>query len=185
MGPNTGAAYVYVRETPGELSSNWILHQNLTASDVSADNNAMFGSSVAIDGDMIVIGAYADDTDKGSGSGSVYMFKLTTPGDPTSTWTQHTKLTASDGAASDGLGFQGLAIDGETIVVGAHGVDGIDSGSGAAYVFSSLPLATHPLRPPTAPSAIAPLSLFTVVRVSPRAMRDTSRLDRPCATTAC
>ena len=37
------------------------------------------------------------------------------------------------------MGYQGLAIDGETIVVGAYGVDGIDSGTGAAYVFSSLP----------------------------------------------
>ena len=139
MGSNTGAAYVYVRETPGELSSNWRSHQKLTASDASADNDAMFGSSLAIDGDMIVIGAYQDDTDKGDSSGSVYMFTLTTPGDPTSTWTQHRKLTASDGATDDNLGYQGLAIDGETIVVGAYGVDGIDSGTGAAYVFSSLP----------------------------------------------
>ncbi len=65
----------------------------LTASDGAADD--YFGFSVAISGDgsTAVIGA-RDDDDRGSISGSAYVF--TRSG---SSWTQQAKLTASDGAA--------------------------------------------------------------------------------------
>ena len=52
----------------------------------------------------MVIGAYADD-DKGSNSGSAYVFTRVTAGDLASGWTQVAKLTASDGAASDEFGY--------------------------------------------------------------------------------
>ena len=66
----------------------------------------------------MVIGAYWDD-DKGSNSGSVYVFTRDTAGDLTSGWTQVAKLTASDGAASDYFG-RSVSIDGDTMVVGAY-----------------------------------------------------------------
>ena len=94
----------------------------LTASDAAEDD--WFGGSVAIDGDTIVIGAYWDD----NRSGSAYVDRTTDGG---ATYDQVAKLTAADGAAEDRFGVS-VAIDGDTIVVGAYGKD---SCTGSAYVF--------------------------------------------------
>ena len=48
---------------------------------------------------------------------------------------QMTKLTASDGAAWDGLG-RSVSISGDIVVVGAPRNDGNGSRSGSAYIFS-------------------------------------------------
>jgi len=73
---------------------------------------------VSIDGDTMVIGADQDD-DKGSNSGSAYVFTRDTPGDLASGWTQVAKLTAGDGAADDHFGSS-VSIDGDTMVIGAY-----------------------------------------------------------------
>jgi len=101
----------------------------LLASD-GADGD-WFGNSVAIDGDTILIGAHTDDTDSGPDSGSAYVYTLAG-----TVWTEQAKLTASDGAAYDWFG-NGVAIDGDTIVIGAYG-DDTESGenSGSAYVYT-------------------------------------------------
>ena len=102
----------------------------LTASDGTAGD--VFGYSVAIAGDTIVVGATLDDTDNGQDSGSAYVF--TGAG---TTWTEQAKLTASDGAASDDFGIS-VAIAGDTIVVGAYrdDIDNNNTNSGSAYVFT-------------------------------------------------
>ena len=64
----------------------------LTASDAAVGDR--FGSSVAIAGGTIVVGAYQDD-DGASNSGSVYVFEKSTWG----TYDQVAKLTAADAAA--------------------------------------------------------------------------------------
>ena len=74
-------------------SSSWEQVAKLTVG--SAGDN--FGSSVAISDGTIVVGAHCDD-DKGSDSGSVYVFEMSSPGDASS-FTQVAKLTAADGAA--------------------------------------------------------------------------------------
>ena len=95
-----------------------------TAADAAAEDQ--FGVSVAIDGDTIVIGAYKDN----SGRGSVYGF-----GRPTASATcgQVAKLTASDAAEDDWFGGS-VAIDGDTIVIGAYWDD---NRSGSAYVVAT------------------------------------------------
>jgi hypothetical protein len=118
-GPDSGAAYVY--ELSGPV---WIERQKLTASDGSA--GAQFGRSVAIQGDTIVVGAYLDDNND-SNTGSAYVF--TRSGD---LWSQQQKLIASDAATDDKFGIS-VAIDNDTIVVGAYGDD---KNTGAAYVFA-------------------------------------------------
>jgi hypothetical protein len=90
---------------------------------------------VSIDGDTMVIGAYMDD-DKGSASGSAYVFTRVTAGDLASGWTQVAKLTADDGAASDVFGYS-VSIDGDTVVIGARYDNDKGSNSGSAYVFSA------------------------------------------------
>jgi glucose/arabinose dehydrogenase len=66
--------------------------------------------------------------------GAVYVFT----GDG-GVWSQHQKLTASDGSAGDGFGIS-VAIHGDTMVVGAYAVDNgpepDQADCGAAYVFT-------------------------------------------------
>ena len=93
---------MFTRDTAGDLASGWTQVAKLTADDGAASDK--FGSSVSIDGDTVVIGAYGDD-DKGSNSGSAYVFTRDTAGDLASGWTQVAKLTAGDGAADDRFGY--------------------------------------------------------------------------------
>ncbi|UCC23630.1 MAG: right-handed parallel beta-helix repeat-containing protein, partial [Planctomycetota bacterium] len=116
-----GSAYIFKRD--GE---NWTQQAKLTASDGAAEDR--FGLKVSISGEYCVIGAYGDD-DRGDYSGSAYIFKR----DGTS-WTEQTKLTASDGAASDYFGAR-VSISGEYCVIGAYGDDDKGDSSGSAYIF--------------------------------------------------
>ena len=50
-------------------------------------------------------------------------------------WAQQAKLTASDGASFDNFGWS-VALDGDTVVIGAPGDDDNGSESGSAYVFT-------------------------------------------------
>jgi len=87
-----------------------------------------FGTAVAISGDTAVVGAYSANTMMGGvGKGAAYVF--TRSG---TNWTLSAKLVAADGALFDGFGSR-VAIDGETVVVGASGSVG---GQGAVYVFA-------------------------------------------------
>ena len=129
-GSSNGSAYVFTRNTAGDLTSGWTQRAKLTANDGAADD--YFGSIVSIDGDTAVIGAWADDDNNATNSGSAYVFTRDTAGDLTSGWTQRAKLTANDAAADDYFG-KSVSIDGDTVVIGA---DGDGSSSGSAYVFT-------------------------------------------------
>ncbi len=87
-----------------------------------------FGASVAINGTTAVVGAVWDE-DNGLQSGSAYLFDATTG-------VQIAKLLSADGAIGDEFGYA-VAINAETVVVGARH-DG-DSGdlSGSAYLFDA------------------------------------------------
>ena len=124
-GVDSGSVHVFVRQ-----SGVWSQVATLTATD--GDDGDVFGYSVAVAGDTVVVGAYGDD-DAGSASGSVYVFS-----EPAGGWASASgsiKLTASDGAASDWFG-RSVAVDGDTVVVGAYGDDDAVSGSGSVYVFT-------------------------------------------------
>ncbi len=79
-----GSAYVFVRS-----GTSWSQQQKLTASDGAADDG--FGYSVAISGDMVVVGASGDDIGANNNQGSAYVF---------ATWGEQQKLSAPDGAAN-------------------------------------------------------------------------------------
>jgi hypothetical protein len=127
-GRSSGSAYVFTRDAGG----TWTEQAKLTASDAAADD--LFGWSVSVNGDAAVIGAYGDD-DGGDRSGSAYVFTRDAGG----TWTEQTKLTASDAASLDYLGGS-VSVDGATAVIGAERDDdgGLDSGS--AYVYTGPPI---------------------------------------------
>lgn len=121
MGPESGSAYVFERS-----GVSWIETQKISQPDGAANDN--FGDIVAIDGNTIAVGAYNDD-DFGFRTGSAYVFVRTGSG-----WILQQKLLPSDAAAGDTFGY-GLAISGDTIVVGSpsDADRGLDSGS--AYIF--------------------------------------------------
>ena len=123
---------MFTRATAGDLTSGWTQVAKLTADDGAASDE--FGISVSIDGDTVVVGAHADD-DKGSHSGSAYVFTRDTAGDLASGWTQVAKLTADDGAAYDEFGYS-VSIDGDTVVIGANKDRDKGINSGSAYVFT-------------------------------------------------
>ena len=103
--------------------------QKLEASDAGAFD--LFGSSVAISGETVVVGARSDDGAAGAGQGSAYVFVRSG-----GVWSQQQKLEASDAGEVDEFGFS-VAISGETVVVGSwldDGAAGADQGS--AYVFA-------------------------------------------------
>ncbi len=90
----------------------------------------MFGETVDIDGDTVVVGAFGEDTE-GAAAGAAYIF--TRSG---TTWTQDKKIVASDAQASDFFGYM-VVIDGDTVVVGAQNEDTVGSNAGAAYIFTA------------------------------------------------
>ena len=154
-GSKSGSAYMFTRATASDLASGWTQVAKLTADDGAADD--LFGISVSIDGDTMVVGARQDD-DKGSKSGSAYVFTRTTAGDLASGWTQVAKLTADDGAAYDEFGGS-VSIGGGTVVIGTD--KGYNSGS--VYVFQlALPSpcaqVSTPPRNGTDNDCIAPLA---------------------------
>lgn len=119
---DAGSAYVFVR-----TGTTWTQQAKLTASDQAA--NDRFGVSVAISGDTIVVGAGSDDSPN-TDAGSAYVFVRTG-----STWAEQQKLVASDQAPFDDFG-QSVAINGDTIIVGADLSNSPLSNTGAAYVFA-------------------------------------------------
>ncbi len=120
-GPQSGAAYVFVRS-----GTTWSQQQKLTADDAAADDE--FGRSVSISLDTVVVGAPYDDDD-GAQSGAAYVFLRSG-----TAWSQQQKLTAADAAAGDTFGTA-VSIYGEKIVAGAPLDDDGGAESGAAYVF--------------------------------------------------
>ncbi len=111
---DSGAVYAYRSD-----GNSFSLEQKLKASD--ADPNDIFGVSVAVDGDVAVIGAWGDE-DNGLLSGSAYIFRY----DGT-TWVEEQKLLASDGEAQDRFG-ENVEILGDVVLVAARFDD-------AVYVF--------------------------------------------------
>lgn len=105
----------------------WKFHSSIIAND--GVNNDRFGTSVAIEGNRLVVGA----TGVSSSKGAIYIFELPFLGN---TWTQTTKLTASDGVNIDRFGKE-VALSNSRIVVGVPDAnDGAKVDVGKVYVFT-------------------------------------------------
>jgi hypothetical protein len=126
---NQGSVYVFERDQGGPDAWGQTAH-------ITATNGAgydYFGKAVAIAGDTIVAGAHYHDVGGNDTQGAAYVFERNQGGPDA--WGQTAYLTASDGEEDDWFGGA-VAIDGDTIVVGADDDDGgsyLDRGS--AYVF--------------------------------------------------
>jgi len=129
---NAGAAYLF------DASSGTQTQTLLNPTPAGGDE---FGTSVAIDGSTVVVGAPLDDTGAGN-AGAAYLFDA-------SSGTQTQTLLNPTPAGGDEFGWS-VAIDGGTVVVGAFGDDTGAVDAGAAYLFdASSGTQTHTLFSPT------------------------------------
>ncbi len=127
-GSGAGAAYVFHRDSVYG-SGSWEKFYKLTASDAQTNDN--FGVSVAISGDVIVIGANQEDS-AGTDAGAAYVFHRC--GDGVGHWGEVKKLVASDAGNEDNFGVA-VAVAGDLITVGANLEDELGENAGAAYVY--------------------------------------------------
>jgi hypothetical protein len=123
----TGAAYVFDYN-----GTEWNYEQELT--DPCGADGDSFGCSVAVDGDVIVVGAESDDADSDEhsdyGHGSVSMFRYSG-----GTWTFEQKFKYPDIDHWTHLGGL-VSVSGDTIVAGAYQYSYEDyTRAGAAYVY--------------------------------------------------
>lgn len=123
-GEDSGAVVTFERR-----AKEWKQSEILTAPD--AEPGDSFGQSIALTKNFLVIGAPRSDT-LGKDSGAAYLFQR-----QNNSWQYLSKIIADDGAEGDLFGVS-VAIDGNTIVVGADLHDEKAENAGAAYVFTLL-----------------------------------------------
>jgi hypothetical protein len=148
---SSGAVYVYRR-----ASNIW--SQEAYIKSANADEQDVFGYTVAISGDTIVVGAYGEDSNQNtithgttasadnslSNSGAVYVYRRNG-----AIWSQEAFIKAANADAEDFFGYH-VSISGDTILVGlgdedsnqttitngpTASSDNSASGAGAAYVY--------------------------------------------------
>lgn len=124
--PFEGTADVFLRD-----GNEWKFAARLVPA--TGDKNQSAGFSVAISGDVIVLGLPFSKETGMNDAGVAWVFVK-----PAGGWSgvlvPSCRLTASDFAEEDQLGFS-VAIDGDVVVAGAPGDDRLESAVGAAYVF--------------------------------------------------
>jgi len=123
-GFSSGVAYVFQQDA----NQQWLQQAKLVAADANVDD--LFGSSVSLDGDTALIGAFRTDSN-GASSGSAYVFGRDNQGD----WSEIQELTANDATTIAQFGHS-VSLKGETALIGAWADSEAASYAGAAYVFS-------------------------------------------------
>ena len=124
-----GAAFVFGRTKDG--ADSWGQVAKLFADD--GVGGGLFGSSVSVDGDTIVVGAYLADVGGKEDQGAAYVYARTKGG--SDSWGQVAKLVADDEERRDFFGYS-VSVDGDTIVVGAsRSTVGGNEDQGEAYFF--------------------------------------------------
>ncbi len=124
---DAGAVYIFERNG----NDVWNEVQKIVASDRAVQD--YFGqSALAVNGNYIAVGAYADDEDENGANtipstGSAYIFER----DSNGTWNEVQKIVASDRAQGDFFGWS-ISLDGNHLLVGSNQDNNF---TGAAYVF--------------------------------------------------
>ena len=110
-----------------QASVPWVQQAKLIASDAEVDD--WFGRSVSVDRDTVVVGGQVDNIAVSSNTESAYVFVQNG-----SSWSEQSILTANDAAEDDEFG-NSVAVDGDTVIIGAREDDDDGEDSGSAYVF--------------------------------------------------
>ena len=129
-GPSSGSAYIYKYDSD---TDEWIFDTKVTASD--GDDGDHFGESVSISGGYAIVSAPSDE-DKGSTSGSAYIFEQCS-----GNWNQIAKLTAYDSISGELFGFS-VSNYGDTAIVGMTGSPFTRDIVGSSYLYYRTPAFT-------------------------------------------
>ena len=142
-GPTTLSIVVTAADGTTSQTYTVVVTRSLQEAYIKASNPGVgegFGESIAISGDTLVVGRPRESGGDNSGAAVVFVRNGTT-------WTQQAYLTASNADPDDDFG-RFVAVDGDTVVVGAQfedsaasGVDGDQTDNsapdaGAVYVFT-------------------------------------------------
>ena len=121
-GESSGSAYIFRFD-----GLEWSTEAKLIASDGAPEDR--FGASVAIEGDVAIVGAPGDYSDSPI-PGAAYIFRF-----DGSDWVEDSKIVPTDGAAGDRFGVS-VALEGDAALIGAAEADvsGIED-CGSAYVY--------------------------------------------------
>ena len=122
-GLNSGDAYAFTWN-----GSAWVEDVQLLPATVVP--NSQYGARIELDGDTLAISALGEGAALGSAEGSVYMFERTG-----GTWNQVAKLVSPAPVWQGSFG-NGLALEGDTLLVGATG----EELGGVVYVFERDPV---------------------------------------------
>jgi len=125
-----GAAYVFRYD-----GSEWIEETKLLASD--GERGDRFGAAVAIENDVVIVGATNDHHDAVEDAGAAYMYRY-----DGSDWIEEAKLVASDGVEDDFFGYA-LSLDGDTVAIGAYAYWWNGGEPGWVYLFEYMDSQWH------------------------------------------
>ncbi|MEA3228864.1 MAG: Ig-like domain-containing protein [Campylobacterota bacterium] len=125
---NSGAVYIFKRKSDDKDD----VAQIAKIQAETPQENAMFGNSVAINGNYIVVGSSFENTDTEDDAGTAYLFKRNS--DSKDDVEQIATINASNAGKEDWFGHS-VSIDGDYIAVGAYGEDTEGDNTGSVYLF--------------------------------------------------
>lgn len=128
--PNSNIGSVTIYERTGATS--WGNPQKIVHPMLDQRNEDQFGHSVALDADTLVVGVPFFDGVTFMNQGAAYVYVRNAV---TGLWDLQQRLTVNDGTQTDDRFGWSVAVDGNTIVVGAPRKDVSLSDAGRAYVF--------------------------------------------------
>jgi hypothetical protein len=125
---NGGAIFLYGRDVGG--ADNW--GQFKKAAGFYLSTGYLFGDSVALEGDILIGGAYAADATSANFTGSCFVLERDYQG--TNVWGARKHIVASNWFG--GMFFASYVdLDGDTLVVGAPNMNTGGAASGSAYTY--------------------------------------------------
>lgn len=136
VGFGTGAVYVYTQDPTTLVWSQQGGELMPTAGPNGSASGDAFGTSVAIDGDRMAVGAPGWDSASAGNQGAVFVFNR----DPVSgVWTMDGDAITGTGAGPWGIGSS-VALRGDYLMAGASNDSTIQNSAGSAYVFRRDPV---------------------------------------------
>jgi hypothetical protein len=121
-----GSVYVFGRDS---AVAPWLQTAKLTTSDAQLEN--AFGRTLALDGDLALVGAPYEEVHGLVNAGAVYVFSRDSV---TGTWSQTARLVSPAQALGSQFGFS-IALHGDIAVIGQPGSHGQYDRNGSAWIF--------------------------------------------------
>ena len=134
LASSRGAAFVFRRNL--SHADHWELVTMLIDPSQDSSISENFGYSLAIEGDILIVGHFARNVDEIVEQGAVFVFEQNAGG--ANNWGQTAMLTDPDDNHYDWFGTK-VAFSGSTLFVGAPGDDDFGDSWGAVHIFEKEP----------------------------------------------